>query len=133
MNDQPAYVTREEFERRMRALESETEGEKTVTRHILTETRQNSGDLATIKAQITHLAGDMILVNAALNNHGTRLNVLTQDVREIRTRLNGVDARLGGMDAKLGGMDAKLDGMDAKLDAVLTVIRAPTPRDPPTE
>jgi hypothetical protein len=68
----------------------------------------------------------MILVNAALNNHGTRLNVLPQDVREIRTRLDGMDARLGGM-------DTKLNGMDAKLDAVLTAIRAPTPRDPPAE
>jgi chromosome segregation ATPase len=119
MTDQPAYVTRDEFERRIRALESETEGEKTVTRHILAETRQNSGDLATIKAQITHLAGDMILVSAALNNHGTRLNVLTQDVREIRTRLDGMDAKLGGM--------------DAKLDAALAAIRALTPRDPPTD
>jgi hypothetical protein len=29
MNDQPAYVTREEFERRMRVLEGEVTGEST--------------------------------------------------------------------------------------------------------
>ena len=144
MINETAYVSREEFERRMRALEGEAEGEKIVTRHILTETRQNTGDLATIKAQLTHLAGDMVLVSAALNNQGTRLNVLTQDVREIRTRLDGMDARLDrmdgrldgvdgrldGMDGRLDGMDAKLDGMDVKLDAVLTAMRALAPRDP---
>jgi len=115
------YVTREEFEVFKRELIGEVEGEKAVTRHILTETRQNSGDLAIIKAQITHLAGDLILANAALNSHGTRLNVLTQDVREIRTRLDGMDAKIGGMDVKIGGMDAKLD-------AVLAAIRALVPR-----
>jgi hypothetical protein len=58
MIDEPAALSRQEFERWMRTLESETEGEKTVTRHILTKTGRNSGDLATMKAQITHLAGD---------------------------------------------------------------------------
>jgi chromosome segregation ATPase len=131
MTDQSVYVTRQEFEARMSALESETEGEKTVTRHILTETRQNSGDLATIKAQITHLAGDMILANAALNNHGTRLNVLTQDVREIRAKLDSeIRTRLDSMDARLDSMDAKLDSMDAKLDTVLAAVRVLTPRNP---
>jgi len=115
----PNYVTREEFEVFKREVMGEVEGEKTVTRHILTETCQNSGDLAIIKAQITHLSGDLILANAALKSHGTRLNVLTQDVREIRTRLDGMDARIGGM--------------DAKLDAVLTAIRALAPRGPPVE
>src|SRR5215469_13232330 len=106
MTDPPAYVTREEFERRMRALEGgmrvlggEVEGEKAVTRHVLEHARLNGNDLAAMKTQLVHLEDDMVLVKTSLNTHGTRLNVLTQDVREIRTRL---------------------DGMDAKLDAVLT-------------
>jgi hypothetical protein len=80
MNDQPAYVTREEFERPMRVLEGEVEGEKLVTRHILEQTRRNGDDLSTLK-------GDMALVKAALTSHSALLSVLVQDVREIRTLL----------------------------------------------
>jgi len=102
MINETAYVTREEFERRMRALE----GEKTVTRHILTETRQNTGDLATIKAQLTHL-GDMVLVNAALNNQGTRLKCADTgragDSHEARR--HGSEARRHGCEAR-----RRLDG-----------------------
>jgi len=59
---------------------------------------------------VDHIASDVVLASAALNSHGTRLDVLTQDVWEIRTGL---------------------DGMDAKIDAVLTAVRALAPRDPP--
>lgn len=74
------YVTREEFDARLRVLEGEVEGEKVVTRHILEHTRQNSNDLATLK-------GDMALVKAALTSQSALLTVLVQDVREIRTEM----------------------------------------------
>jgi hypothetical protein len=80
MNDQPAYVTREEFERRMRVLEGEVEGEKLVTRHILEQTRRNGDDLATLKT-------DSALMRAELTRHSALLNVLTQDVSLIRTEM----------------------------------------------
>jgi hypothetical protein len=43
-----AEVTREEFT----ALESEVEGEKLVTRHILEQTRRNGDDLAAVKSRL---------------------------------------------------------------------------------
>jgi len=47
----------DDLDSRVRTLEEEAVGEQLVTRHILRETRQNSGDLATIKAQVFHLQG----------------------------------------------------------------------------
>jgi hypothetical protein len=121
----------QELERRIATLESEVLGEKAVIRHVLEQSMRNGDlllalrsevgsirvDLSTLASRVDHVASDMVLANAALNSHGMRLNVLTQDVREIRTRFDG--------------MDARFDGMDAKLDAVLTAIRALAPRDPP--
>ena len=97
-------IREQQFDARLRALEDEVHGEKAVTRHILQETRQNSGELATIRAQIMHMAGDVVLANAALNSHGTRLNVLTQDVALMRTSLNRVEQRLDGLEQTVGSM-----------------------------
>ncbi len=47
-----ADITREEFEARFGVLEREVEGEKMVTRHILEQTRRNSGDLAAIATRL---------------------------------------------------------------------------------
>jgi hypothetical protein len=66
------YVTREEFEARMRVLENEVEGEKAVTRHVLEHARLNGDDLAAMRAQLAHLADDMVLVKSTLNSHGMR-------------------------------------------------------------
>jgi uncharacterized protein YoxC len=50
-----AGVTREEFDHlkvRVDVVEREVEGEKTVTRHILEQTRHNGDDLAAIKSHL---------------------------------------------------------------------------------
>lgn len=94
MNDQPAYVTREEFERRMRVLEGEVEGEKAVTRHILEQTRRNGDHLTALRSefgahesQFDHLAGEVALIKGVLSSHTALLNVLVQDVGQIRALL----------------------------------------------
>jgi len=148
----PAYVTREEFEafkREIAAFREETAGEvageKAVTRHVLEQARLNGDDLAVMKAQLSHLADNMVLVKAALNSHGGRLNVLSQDVMLLRqdvTQLrrdmegmhrdmDGMRSGMDGMRSDMEGMRTRFDGMDAKLDAVLAAVRAPAPRDPP--
>jgi chromosome segregation ATPase len=110
----------DELERRVRTLEEEAEGEKAVTRQVLEQSIRNGDyllalrsevasvrvDLHALTSRVDHIAGDVVQANAALVSHGRRLNTLTQDVREIRTRL---------------------DGMDTKLDAVLAAL---APRDP---
>jgi hypothetical protein len=113
MNDQPAYVTREEFERRMRVLEGEVEGEKLVTRHILEQTRRNGDDLATLKT-------DSALMRAELTRHSALLNVLTQDVTMLRTDMTQLRRDTEQLRAD----------MDAKFDAVLVAVRAIAPRPP---
>jgi hypothetical protein len=48
-------VTREEFDHlktRVDVVEREVEGEKTVTRHILEQTRRNGDDLAAVKSRL---------------------------------------------------------------------------------
>jgi seryl-tRNA synthetase len=68
----PAYLTREEF----KVLESEVEGEKLVTRHILEQTRCNSNDLAT----------------------------LIRKVDGLESRVEGLESKVGALDAKLTGL-----------------------------
>ena len=95
----PNYVTREEFEARMRVLTGEVEGEKAVTRHILEQTQRNGDDLATVKSELgtvksrlDHVAGDVALIKADLGRHGRMLDVLVQDMRLIRAAIEERDA-----------------------------------------
>ena len=98
----PTYVTREEFEARMRVLEGEVAGEKAVTRHVLEQAHRNSDDLTairselgTVKSRLDHLASDVVLVKSELASHTALLNVLVQDVREIRIALAPRDPPAG--------------------------------------
>lgn len=109
-----------ELECRVSTLEEGMEGEKRVARHILQETRRNSDDLTAMKAQLMHLSGDMILANAALNSHGVRLNVLTQDVREIRTEIDEMRTEMGEMRAE---MDRRFDGVERSIAVILAARR----------
>ncbi len=93
------YVTRNEFElleTRVDVLESEVEGEKMVTRHILEQTRRNGDDLAALK---------------------TRFD------RQER-RLDGLDRRFDGLDRKVDILDGKVDGLIKSLpDMIADVMR----------
>ena len=93
-----SYVTREEFEAFKRELKGEVEGEKAVTRHILEQTHRNGDDLGSIKsrldrveARIDHIAGDTVVLRADLGRVVRMLDVLVQDIRLIRTALEGRD------------------------------------------
>jgi len=73
-----ATVTREEFDE----LAEEVAGEKTVTRHILEQTRRNSDDLAALRTR----------------------------TRRIEEKVDGLERRFDGLDRKVDGLDRKLDG-----------------------
>jgi hypothetical protein len=121
----------DELERRVRTLEEELTGERHVSRYMVEQGGRNSEVLHAVRSEVTLmrselpalrtdvggvtmrmdvLGGDVASVKAALVMHGRALDVLQQDVRQLRTRLNG---------------------MDVKLDDVLGVVRALAPRDPP--
>jgi len=76
-------VTREEFyhlKTRVDVVEREVEGEKTVTRHILEQTRRNGDDLAAVKSR--------------LDRHDQRFDNLEHEVRGLRTDLHGLRSDL---------------------------------------
>jgi chromosome segregation ATPase len=134
-------ATIDELDAKVRELESEITGEKAVTRHIFEQGRRNTSDLIAIRSEITimraesgerldRLAGDMVLVNAALNSHGTRLNTLTQDVtlirqdvtalrREIERDIEGVNARLDRFEADVA---ARFDRLESNVAAILAAV-----------
>jgi uncharacterized protein YoxC len=122
-----------ELERRMRTLEEEVEGEKAVTRYVLTQARLNGDDLIVMKATLSHVSDDMVLVKATLQSQGTRLNGLTQDATLLRQdvthlRRDMEELRVH-MDAKFDAIDARFDAMGRSIDAVLEAVRALGPRD----
>ncbi len=98
------HVTREEFEGRMRVLEGEVEGEKLVTRYILEQTQRNGDDLAAIKARVDHLSIDVALVRGAVTGHTALLNVLVQDVGQLRLETGGIRRDIGELRQETGGM-----------------------------
>ncbi len=118
-----------ELERRMRAIEEEAEGEKAVTRYVLTQARFNSDDLLVMKGILTHVSDDMLMVKTTQQNHGTRLNGLTQDVTLLRqdvTHLRRdmeelrvhIDAKFDAVDARFEAMDRRFETMDRRFEAI---------------
>jgi hypothetical protein len=79
----------------MRVLEGEVEGEKLVTRHILEQTQRNGDDLGALKARVDHLSIDVALVRGAVTGHTALLNVLVQDVGQLRQETGGMRRDMG--------------------------------------
>lgn len=132
-------ATIDELDAKMRELESEINGEKAVTRHIFVQGRQNTTDLGAIRSEIAimraesgdrldRIVGDLVLVNAALNSHGARLNALTQDVllirqdvtalrRDMEHDIERVSARLNSFQADVAARFDRLDSFQADVAA----------------
>lgn len=133
----------DELDTRVRYLESEVEGEKAVTRHVLEQAIRNGDvlnavrsetsiarlDLIALTSRVDHIAGDVTVANATLRSHGNLLNVLRQDVttirqdvtalrRDVEARLDAMDARLDAIDARLAAIDARLNAIDPRHDAI---------------
>jgi len=77
------YVTREEFEARVRTLEGEVEGKKMVTCHILEQTRRNSDDLAAIKTRLDRVERKVDGLEQKVDMLGTSVNRLARDLPHI--------------------------------------------------
>jgi chromosome segregation ATPase len=133
------YVTREEFDGRMRVLEGEVEGEKLVTRYILEQTQRNGDDLAALKTRVEHLSSDVALVRGAVTGHTALLNVLVQDVGQLRQETGGVRRDIGQLQRDMGQLRQEVQRdmgqlrqemgtMRADIAAIRTAV---APRDPP--
>src|SRR5690242_16954585 len=79
----PRDVTREEFEARVGVFESEVEGEKVVTRHILEQTRRNSDDLAVIKTRLDRVESRLDGVGSGLDRLENKVDGLARTLPEI--------------------------------------------------
>ena len=90
----PGPVTREEFDE----LVDEVRGEKTVTRHILEQTRRNSDDLAVLK---------------------TRTARVEEKVDGLDRKVDGLDARVGRLEGKVDGLDARVGRLEGKVDGLV--------------
>ena len=115
----------DELERRVRTLEEELNGERHVSRYSVEQAGRTSEVLHTVRAEVSAvaarvdvLAGDMASVKAALGMHGRALDVLMQDVRQLRSGQDAINVRLDHMEARLDRMEARLDGMEARLERV---------------
>src|SRR5882672_6612211 len=82
------------LEDRIRAAESEVEGEKHVTRHVLDQVRRVTAEIAAVRVELTTLAlrfnnleGTVAPAMSALTAHGVHLNLLLQDVALIRQEM----------------------------------------------
>jgi predicted RNase H-like nuclease (RuvC/YqgF family) len=82
-----AGVTREEFD----ALADEVAGEKTVTRHILEQTRRNGDDLAALKTR----------------------------VGRVEEKVDNLDRKVDGLERKVDGLERRVDGVDRKVDGLM--------------
>jgi uncharacterized protein YoxC len=87
-------VTRDELDHlktRVDVVEREVEGEKTVTRHILEQTRRNGDDLAAVKSR--------------LDRHDQRFDNL--------------ERRFDGLERKVGGLERQMDGLREDLPKIV--------------
>jgi tetrahydromethanopterin S-methyltransferase subunit G len=132
-------ATLDDLSNMARYLESEIEGEKVLTRHIFDSTRRHAEELSALRVEISALrlvneriGGDVALVKTAQMSQGQMLNILVQDVREIRTRLDGMEHKLGrldgiehrldGLEHRLDGLERRLDGLERKLDMLIAAV-----------
>jgi chromosome segregation ATPase len=86
----------------MRVLEGEVEGEKLVTRYILEQTQRNGDDLGALKTRVDHLSNDVALVRGAVTAHTGLLNVLVQDVGQLRQEMGAMRRDTGELRQDMG-------------------------------
>jgi chromosome segregation ATPase len=102
----------------MLALEDEMTGEKAVTRHVLRQASLNADDLGTLKTEVRHLTEQMVLANAALNTHGIRLNVLTQDTAMIRQEITALRTDLGTVQEQVSTLPQQVSTLQQQVSTL---------------
>jgi predicted nucleic acid-binding Zn-ribbon protein len=118
----------DQLERRVQTIEEEMNGEKHLTRYAVDQTVRNGevlnslrsevaavrADISAVTTRVDHLGADMAAVKAALVMHGRALDVLQQDVRQLR----------GEMAEMRGEMAVMRDEAAARHSDVLAAVRA---------
>jgi hypothetical protein len=95
---------------RVRTLESDSEGERLVNLRLLEQQQRITAELVTMRGavdvlsvQVNKLADDMAVVQRTLIRHGRALDVVQQDVRQIRDEQGSMNRKLDAILAALSG------------------------------
>ncbi len=83
-----------------------------MTRHILEQTQRNGDDLAALKTRVDHLSNDVALVRGAVTGPTALLNVLVQDVGQLRQEMGDIRRDMGTMPADIAAIRAALAPRD---------------------
>ncbi len=81
-----AEVTRDEFTRleaRVSTIEHETDGEKMLSRYILTQARQNGDDLAALKTRVDRIEAKVDRLEQTVGHIDLSLGALRRDLPSI--------------------------------------------------
>jgi chromosome segregation ATPase len=109
---------------RVGIVESEVEGEKAVTRYNLEQVRLNTGELTAFRAEarlrLDSLVSDMVLVKAAQVAQGGTLNILVQDVREMRTEMRAMRREMGEVRREMGEVRREMGEVRREMGEVRT-------------
>jgi hypothetical protein len=118
----------DELERRVRTLEEELNGERHLTRYAVEQTRRNNDSVAALRTDVIaattrldHLVGDSAATQAALAMHGRALDVIMQDIRQLRS---GQDQLRSGQDATNARLDQLQEEWTARHAELLAAIHA---------
>ncbi len=105
----------DELERRVRTVEEELAGERHVSRYMVEQAVRNGEVLHAARSEVGAVTGrmdilgaDMAAVKAALAMHGRALDVLQQDVRQLRSEVGELNRRLGKLDTEIGELNNRL-------------------------
>jgi chromosome segregation ATPase len=115
----------DELERRVRTVEEEMNGEKHLTRYAVDQTVRNGevllalrSEVSAVTVRVNQLGADMAAVKAALAMHGRALDVLQQDVRQIRNEMTSMRNEMTSMRGEMDSMRNEMAAMRGEMAAM---------------
>lgn len=113
-----------------------------MTRYIFDQARRSADDLAAVKSELEAIKarldnhdGEFVLVKSVLANHTALLNVLTQDVGQLRLGMGEMRREMGAMRTGVDTTRADIDTMRADIETmradVAAIRAAVAPRESP--
>ncbi|MBI1384087.1 MAG: hypothetical protein GC150_04170 [Rhizobiales bacterium] len=100
-------VTRDEFgrlEARVSVLEGEFDGEKSVTRHILEQTRRNGDDIAVLNGRLRRVEADIGGLKSDVSTLKSDVATLKSDVTTLKSDVSTLKSEMQQVRGELRGL-----------------------------